>query len=209
MTFGLNPKARFHDGTPITPEDVIFSLEALKKAHPRNAFYYKNVIKAEKTGEHEVTFTFDVKGNRELPQIVGQLSVLPKQFWEGKGANGEPRDVTKTTMEIPLGSGAYRIKSFDAGPHDRLRARQGLLGEGPARLPRASGTSTRSSSRISSTARRRSRSSRPASSTFGVRTQPAVGRRQYDFDAVKKGLGEEGGASRVKRVAPMQAFVFN
>jgi microcin C transport system substrate-binding protein len=114
-TFGLRPEARWHDGQPITPDDVIFSLEALKKAHPQYAFYYKNVVKAEKTGEHEVTFTFDSKGNRELPQIVGQLTVLPKHFWEGKGSNGEPRDITKTMMEVPLGSGPYKIKSFDPG----------------------------------------------------------------------------------------------
>src|SRR5690606_33977303 len=77
VTFGINPSARFHDGTPITPEDVIFSLEAQKQAHPRMAFYYKNVVKAEKTGDNEVTFTFDSTGNRELPQIVGQLSIIP------------------------------------------------------------------------------------------------------------------------------------
>jgi microcin C transport system substrate-binding protein len=115
VTFGLRPEARWHDGKPITPEDVIFSLGALKKAHPQYAFYYKNVVKAEKTGDREVTFTFDSKGNRELPQIVGQLTVLPKHFWEATGANGEPRDITKTTMEVPLGSGPYKIKNFDAG----------------------------------------------------------------------------------------------
>ena len=115
VTFGLNPKARFHDGSPITPEDIIFSFDAQKKAHPRTAFYYKNVVKAEKTGDNEVTFTFDVKGNRELPQIVGQLSVLSKKFWEGTGPDGQPRDIMKSTLEIPVGSGAYRVKSFDAG----------------------------------------------------------------------------------------------
>ena len=115
VTFGLRPEARWHDGKPITPEDVVFSLEALKKAHPRYAFYYKNVVKAEKTGENEVTFTFDVKGNRELPHIVGQLTVLPKHFWDGKGPDGKPRDITKSTFEIPLGSGPYKIQSFDPG----------------------------------------------------------------------------------------------
>ena len=55
-TFQLREGARFHDGKPITPEDVIFSLEAIKKASPRYAFYYKNVIKAEKTGDRQVTF---------------------------------------------------------------------------------------------------------------------------------------------------------
>jgi microcin C transport system substrate-binding protein len=114
-TFGLRQGARFHDGKPITPEDVIFSLETLKKTHPQFGYYYKNVVKAEKTGEREVTFTFDQTGNRELPLIVGQLPVLPKHYWEGKGENGEPRDLAKTTLEIPLGSGPYRIKSFEPG----------------------------------------------------------------------------------------------
>ncbi len=113
--FGLRPEARFHDGEPIKPEDVIFSLEALKKAHPMYARYYKNVVKAEKTGDHEVTFTFDITGNRELPQILGQLTILPKHYWEAKGKNGEPRDITKSTLEVPLGSGPYKIKEFDTG----------------------------------------------------------------------------------------------
>jgi microcin C transport system substrate-binding protein len=113
--FGLRPEARFHDGQPITPEDVIFSLEALKKAHPMYARYYKNVVKAEKTGDHEVTFTFDISGNRELPQILGQLTILPKHYWEATGKNGEPRDITKSTLEVPLGSGPYKIKEFDVG----------------------------------------------------------------------------------------------
>ncbi|HEX2841914.1 extracellular solute-binding protein [Hyphomicrobium sp.] len=113
--FGLRPEARFHDGEPIKPEDVIFSLEALKKAHPMYARYYKNVVKAEKTGDHEVTFTFDITGNRELPQILGQLTILPKHFWDAKGKNGEPRDITKSTLEVPLGSGSYKIKEFDTG----------------------------------------------------------------------------------------------
>lgn len=113
-TFRLRDGARFHDGQPITPEDVIFSMEAQKKANPRLSAYYKNVVKTEKTGEREVTFRFDETGNRELPTIVGQLQVLPKHFWEAKGANGEPRDLDKSTLDIPLGSGPYRIKSIDA-----------------------------------------------------------------------------------------------
>lgn len=115
VTFGLRPEARWHDGKPITPEDVIFSLNAMKAAHPQYAFYYKNVVGAEKTGEHEVTFRFDITGNRELPHIVGQLEILPKHFWEATGADGEKRDITKSTLEVPLGSGPYKIKSVDAG----------------------------------------------------------------------------------------------
>lgn len=115
VTFGLRPEARFHDGTPITPEDVIFSLNAVKKAHPFYAFYYKNVIKVEKTGPHQVTFRFNIKGNHELPQIVSQLSILPRHFWTAKGADGKPRDLSKSSLEVPLGSGPYRIAKVDAG----------------------------------------------------------------------------------------------
>jgi microcin C transport system substrate-binding protein len=120
-TFGLRAEAKFQDGAPITPEDVIFSLEQLKKAHPHFNGYYRNVVKAEKTGEREVTFTFDKIGNRELPHIVGQLPVLPKHFWEGKTASGEARNLMNSTLEIPVGSGPYKIRSFEANREIILR----------------------------------------------------------------------------------------
>ena len=114
-TFRLRPEARFHDGTPITSADVVFSLDAQKKAHPLYAAYYKNVVSAEANGPHEVTFKFNVKGNRELPQIVGQLTILPKHFWTGPDDKGEPRDLSKSSLDVPLGSGPYKIKDFTAG----------------------------------------------------------------------------------------------
>ena len=110
VTFKLRDEAHWNDGTPITPEDVVYSLEVNKAANPRMALYYKNVAKAEQTGPNQVTFTFDVKGNRELPMIMGQLTILPKHYWTGKDANGNQRDPLKTTLEPPLGSGPYRIK---------------------------------------------------------------------------------------------------
>ena len=115
VTYRLRKAARWHDGQPITPEDVIFSFDALKANSPQYAFYFEHVIKAEKTGENEVTFTFDSPGNRELPQIVGQFPILPKHWWEGKTTEGKPRDITQTMLEQPLGSGPYRLKSFSAG----------------------------------------------------------------------------------------------
>ncbi|MEC9369426.1 MAG: extracellular solute-binding protein [Pseudomonadota bacterium] len=115
VTFRLRQEARFHDGEPVKPEDIIYSLDAIKNVSPNYAFYYKNVVRAEKTGEREVTFRFDVKGNRELPQIVGQLPVLPKHYWTGKDASGQSRDLAKTTLEPVLGSGAYRVKEVQAG----------------------------------------------------------------------------------------------
>jgi microcin C transport system substrate-binding protein len=71
VTFKLRDEARWHDGKPITPDDVIYSLDINKAANPRLALYYKNVVRAEATGPNEVTFSFDVKGNRELPMIPG------------------------------------------------------------------------------------------------------------------------------------------
>lgn len=115
VTFRLRKEARFHDGEPIKPEDVVYSLDAIRNVSPAFAFYYKNVVKAEKTGDNAVTFHFDAKGNRELPQIVGQLPVLPKHYWTGKDANGASRDLAKTTLEPPLGSGPYRVKEVQAG----------------------------------------------------------------------------------------------
>jgi microcin C transport system substrate-binding protein len=115
VTYRLNPKARWNDGEPITPEDVIWSFDIFKANNPRQAFYYRDVVKAEASGDREVTFTFARPGNRELPQIVGQLVVLPKHWWLAKGPDGKPRDVTATSLEPPLGSGPYRIQSFTPG----------------------------------------------------------------------------------------------
>jgi microcin C transport system substrate-binding protein len=112
VTYRLRAQAKWHDGRPVTAEDVIFSFNAFKANNPFSAAYYQHVVKAEKTGEREITFTFDGPGNRELPQIVGQLTVLPKHWWEGKDRNGKARDVTQTTLEPPLGSGPYRLKEF-------------------------------------------------------------------------------------------------
>jgi microcin C transport system substrate-binding protein len=115
VAYRLRADGKWHDGKPVTVEDVIFSFEAFKKNHPQLSAYYRHVVKAEKTGEREVTFTFDQPGNRELPQIVGQLNVLPKHWWEGTDQSGRKRDIAATTLEPPLGCGAYRIKDFVAG----------------------------------------------------------------------------------------------
>ena len=115
VTYRLRAEAKWHDGKPVTVEDVIFSLDAFKKNHPQYSAYYRHVVKAEKTGEREITFTFDQPGNRELPQIVGELMILPKHWWEGSDPSGRKRDITATTLEPPLGCGAYRVKEFTAG----------------------------------------------------------------------------------------------
>ncbi|MEP0510167.1 MAG: ABC transporter substrate-binding protein, partial [Aurantimonas coralicida] len=115
VTYRLNPEARWHDGEPVTVEDVIWSFETLTELHPQWSAYYKNIVSAEQTGDGEVTFTFDQTGNRELPNIVGDLTILPKHWWKGTDASGNKRDITQPTSEVPLGSGPYRIKSYDIG----------------------------------------------------------------------------------------------
>jgi microcin C transport system substrate-binding protein len=107
--YTLRKEARWHDGKPVTPEDIIFSLNILKeKGSPQYRYYYKNVVKVEKIGSHQVKFTFSEGENRELPLIVGQFPIFPKHYWA-------TRNFEKTTLEPPLGSGPYKIKSFDAG----------------------------------------------------------------------------------------------
>ena len=131
-SFKLRPEAKWADGEPVTPEDVIFSFESAKANSVRLANYYRHVKSAEKTGEREVTFTFDQKGNRELPEIVGQLSILPKHWWQGKDANGNQRDISKGTLELPMGSGPYKIASMQPGSTIRYELRKDYWG---ANLP--------------------------------------------------------------------------
>jgi microcin C transport system substrate-binding protein len=114
-TFRLRGNAHHHDGKPVTVDDVVFSMEAFKKYSPSHSAYYRHVAKIEQTGEREVTFTFDGPGNREMPLIVGQLNVLAKHWWQGTDPAGKKRDVGATTLEPPLGNGAYRVKEFVAG----------------------------------------------------------------------------------------------
>jgi microcin C transport system substrate-binding protein len=115
VCFRLRPQAKWHDGTPVTPDDVIFSFTALKKSNPQAMANYREVVKAEKTGDREVTFTFNGPGHRTLPPVIGQLTVFPKAWWEGADKDGKTRDIGSTTLEPPLGSGPYRIKEFQAG----------------------------------------------------------------------------------------------
>jgi microcin C transport system substrate-binding protein len=115
VTYRLRSEARWHDGKPVTPDDVIFSFDALKKNSPMYSAYYRHILKCERVGERDVKFTFDGPGNRELPLITGEVTVFPKHWWEGTDAQGRKRDIAATTLEIPLGSGPYRIKEFVAG----------------------------------------------------------------------------------------------
>ncbi len=109
VVFRINKNATWHNGKPITPEDVVFTLDILKeKGHPAYQLRYKEVEKAEKLDDRRVRFHFTTTENRELPFIVASLPVLPKSYWKNK-------EFDKTSLEIPLSSGPYRVKSIDPG----------------------------------------------------------------------------------------------
>ena len=109
IIFNLREQARWHDGKPITADDVIWSFEILTtRGNPQYRFYYASVERLEKLGDRRVKFHFNERNNRELPLIVGQIPILPKHYWQ-------TRDFDKTTLEPPLGSGPYRVADFEAG----------------------------------------------------------------------------------------------
>lgn len=206
-TFHLRDRAKFHDGKPITPEDVVFSLEALKKAHPHFLGYYKNIVKAEKTGEREVTFTYDMAGNRELPHITGQLPVLPKHYWEANGADGKPRDLANSTLEPPPGSGPYKIKSFEA---NRTIVYERVADYWAKDLAVMAGQNNFDTYRFTYF-----RDMVPAFEAFKAgqidywtESRASAWATQFTFDAVNNGQVKKETLPH-KRVAQMQAFVFN
>ena len=109
VLFTLRPEARWHDGKPVLPEDVIFSIEILMaKGHPAYRNYYAAIDTVVQVGERGVRFDFDGDVNREMPLIAGQFRILPKHYWQ-------ERDFEATTLEPPLGSGPYRVAALEPG----------------------------------------------------------------------------------------------
>lgn len=109
VAFNINRKARFHDGTPVTAEDVVFSFDILRtKGLPMFRYYYGNVDKVTAEKPLRVLFTFKPGDNRELPLILGQMPVFSKKYWQDK-------DFSATTLEPPVGSGPYKIAGFETG----------------------------------------------------------------------------------------------
>ncbi|MFC3285241.1 extracellular solute-binding protein [Litchfieldella rifensis] len=107
IEFDLHPEARFHDGEPVTAEDVVFSFETLRdEGQPFYGAYYADVTSVQVLDEDTVRFEFAENNSRELPLIIGQLPVLPAHFWAD-------REFTAPTLEPLLGSGPYRIAAVE------------------------------------------------------------------------------------------------
>jgi microcin C transport system substrate-binding protein len=206
-TFELRPEARFHDGKPVTPEDVIFSLAAQKQASPQRAAYWKDVERAEKTGDRQVTFRFSAKNNRELPHIISQMSVLPKHWWAAKSANGEPRDIMKSSLEIPLGSGPYRIKSFEPG---REIVYERVKDWWAKDLPQMKGQYNFDELQVIYFRDRIAafESFKAGNLDYWVEVGAKAWATEFEFDAIKKGLVKKMMPDR-KRGAPMQGYYMN
>lgn len=199
-TFGLRANAKFHDGKPITPEDVIFSFDAQKKANPRLAQFYKNITRGEKTGPHEVTFHFDSKGNRELPLFIGELPIIPKHFWEG-------RDLAKSTLDVPLGSGPYRVKEVDRG---RWIVYERVADWWAKDLPVARGQWNFDEIRFDYFRERTAafEQFKAGSIDYWYENTAKAWATDYDFPAVKQGTVKLD-RLETKRVNALQAFAFN
>ena len=109
VAFTIREEAVWHDGKKISPEDVIWTFNTLmEKGHPFYKYYYGDVVEVIQENDNKVRFNFKGNTNLELPLIVGQLPVLPKHYWINK-------NFEETLMDIPIGSGPYKIKAFDAG----------------------------------------------------------------------------------------------
>jgi microcin C transport system substrate-binding protein len=199
--FNLRPEARFHDGTQITADDVIWSFETLKKdGAPFYRFYYKNIARAVKLGPLKVKFEFTGPPNRELPHITGQLPVMSKKWWS-------TRDFTKTTLERPMGSGPYRIAAFEPGRYVEVERVQDYWG---AKLPINIGRNNFDRIRYDYYRDQTVALEAFKAGRYDLRSENAslVWATGYDFPARKDGRVK---LEEVKHSRPtgMQAFIFN
>jgi microcin C transport system substrate-binding protein len=201
VAFELRPEAKFHDGHPITAEDVAWTFNILREqGRPNYRQYYADVDRVEVESPRRVVFRFKTDANRELPSILGQLSVLPKHWWA-------TRDFTKPITEVPLGSSAWRIDSFEFGRTVVLARVADWWGRD---LPTARG--------VDNFDRRRTEYFRDSTVLLEAFKSGQIDFRQeniakewataYDFPAVRRGLVKKE-ELRHRLPTGMQGFVFN
>ena len=111
ITFNLRKEARWHDGTPVTADDVVWSFNTfMEKGAPFFKAYYNDVENVKAESPSRVTFTFKHGDNNELPLIISQLSILPKHYWTAEG-----HDFSVSSLVPPLGGGPYKIGAVTPG----------------------------------------------------------------------------------------------
>ena len=109
VTFRINPKAKFSDGSPVTAEDVLFSRELLRtRGRPNHRLFYSKVVKAEALDRLTVRFDLGGVGDRELPLILGLMPILPKHAID-------EATFEETSLTAPMGSGPYTVSNVRAG----------------------------------------------------------------------------------------------
>jgi ABC-type dipeptide transport system, periplasmic component len=115
VVYRLRAQAKWHDGKPVTPEDVIFSLEAFKKYHPQYSAYYRHVVKAEKAGERDIKVHLRCAGQSRTSANRRAVDGAAEALVGRRRQRGRKRDISATTLEKPLGSGHYRVREFVPG----------------------------------------------------------------------------------------------
>ena len=175
VTFTLRPEARFHDGKPITVDDVIFTFETLRaKGHPFYRFYYSAVAGVKKTGDRSVKFTFKPGDNRELPLILGQTAGAAQALLAGPSSSTRPRWSRRWVR------GPYKVtKSRRAVPSPT----SGCPTTGARTFRRCGGATTSTASAWTTTATPPSpwRPSRPGDYDFRQENTAKVWATGYDF----------------------------
>lgn len=201
VVYTLRPEARWHDGKPVTVEDVIFSLDILKtEGHPQWRFYYGTVDRAVPDGERRVKFIFTESGNRELPLIVGQLPILPKHYWQD-------REFGETTLEPPLGSGPYKVADFEAGRYVVRERVEDYWGKDlPVNIGQDNFDRLRTDYFLDATVIRQALKS--GSIDYHNENQAKAWASGYEVPAVEKGWIKKEKIAH-ERPTGMQAFVFN
>src|SRR5262245_8828030 len=201
IIFNLRPEARWHDGKPVTADDVVFTFNILiEKGSPQYRYYYADVAKVEKLGDLRVKFQFKHGGNRELPVIMGQLAILPKHWWA-------TRNFENVLLEPPLGSGPYKVGKFDMGRFYTMERVPDYWGKD---LPINIGTNNYDQARVTFFQDPEIQLEAFKAGTLDLRAENSARRwaTQYEFPAVKDGRVIK---EKIEHANPVgiQGFIFN